>query len=61
MIGLLFLFLASIFSLWLICYLFFRLFLWVVEPLIEYFEDREIEQSSIEDIDQGEFDDKQDI
>ena len=43
--------------LWFIWYLFFRSLLWVAEPLIEYFEGREAERFSIEDIDKDEFDD----
>jgi hypothetical protein len=42
---------------WFIWYLFFRSLLWVVEPLIEYFEVRDAERFSIEDIDKDEFDD----
>ena len=38
-------------------YLFFRSLLWVAEPLIEYFESREAERFSIEDIDKDEFND----
>ena len=49
------LFLALI--LYLLGYLFFRSLLWVAEPLIEYFQDREAERFSIEDIDKNEFDD----
>lgn len=48
--------LAGLF-LWLIWYLFFRSILWVAEPLIEYFEGREAERFSVEDIDKDEFDD----
>ena len=40
---------------WFVWYLFFRSLLWVAEPLIEYFESREAERFSIEDIDKDEF------
>lgn len=42
---------------WFIWYLFFRSLFWIAEPLIKYFENREAEQFSIEDIDKDEFDD----
>ena len=43
--------------LWFLWYLFFRSILWVAQPLIEYFEDKDAEQFSIEDIGKDEFDD----
>lgn len=57
MAGILALLLIGGLFLWLIWYLFFRSVLWVAEPLIEYFEDKEAERFSIEDIDKDEFDD----
>jgi hypothetical protein len=57
MAGILALLLIAGVFLWLIWYLFFRSILWVAEPLIEYFEGREAERFSIEDIDKDEFDD----
>jgi len=55
--GLVELFLIGGLLLWLIWYLFFRSLLWAAEPLIEYFESREVERFLIEDIDKNKFDD----
>jgi biopolymer transport protein ExbB/TolQ len=57
MAGLLALLILAGLFIWLIWYLFFRSVLWVAEPLIEYFKDKEAEQFSIEDIGKDEFDD----
>jgi len=57
MAGLFVLLLLAGLFLWLIWYLFFRSILWVAEPLIEHFENKEAERFSIEDIDKDEFDD----
>jgi len=57
MFGLLALLLIVGLFLYLIWYLFFRSILWVAEPLIEHFENKEAERFSIEDIDKDEFDD----
>jgi len=43
--------------LYIIWYIFFRSLIWVLKPLIEYFENREAERFSIEDIDKDEFND----
>ena len=37
---------------WLIWYLFFRSILWVAEPLIKHFEDREAERFMVEDLEE---------
>jgi len=57
MVGILALLLIIGLLLWFIWYLFFRSLLWIAEPLIEYFESREVERFSIEDIDKDKFDD----
>ena len=57
MVGILTLLLIVGLFLWFIWYLFFRSVLWVAEPLIDYFEGREAERFSIDDIDKDEFDD----
>lgn len=49
MAGLLVLLILTGLFLWLIWYLFFRSLLWVAEPSIEYFENREVEKFTIED------------
>jgi len=58
MAGILALLLIAGLFLWLIWYLFFRSLLWVAEPLIKHFEDREAERFTIEDINKDEFDDR---
>lgn len=57
MAGILALLLITGLFLFLIWYFFYRSLLWVAEPLIKYFEGREAERFSIEDIDKDEFDD----
>lgn len=55
MLGLLALILIVGLFLYLIWYLFFRSLLWVAEPLVEYFDNRDAEKFVIEDIDKDKF------
>jgi hypothetical protein len=57
MAGLLVLLLIAGLFLWLIWYIFFRSVLWVAEPLIKHFENREAERFIVEDFEEESLED----